>query len=149
MKVILSGIQPTGIPHIGNYFGALKQWSLMSSTNNLNLNFFSIMDLHAITIPRKPLELKQDTFNCACYLLACGIDPIKNSNTHLFIQSHVKQHAELCWIFQTISKMGHLKRMTQFKDKSLNISSDESILIGLLLYPVLMAAEFIVLLKFQ
>ena len=113
MKTILSGIQPTGIPHLGNYLGALREWRNLSKFER---SYFSLMDLHAITIPRSREELNRDTFDGACSLLACGILP--SSNCSLFVQSQVKQHTELCWILICISKVGQLNRMTQFKEKS-------------------------------
>lgn len=139
-KTIFSGIQPTGVPHLGNYFGALKQWSAMSQSPELadSLRMFCLVDLHAITVPRKPEELRRDTFDCACTLLACGVVP--SPKVPIFVQSHVPQHLELFWILQSISKIGSLRRMTQFKEKS--GEQDDSGL-GLLAYPVLMAADIL------
>jgi tryptophanyl-tRNA synthetase len=119
-KVVLSGIQPTGIPHLGNYLGALKEWSKLSQENK-NQNerkYFSLMNLHAITIHRPKDELKRDIFDGACTLLGCGIKP--SENCAIFIQSEVPQHLELMWILLCLSKYGQLQRMTQFKDKSVN-----------------------------
>jgi tryptophanyl-tRNA synthetase len=117
-KIVLSGIQPTGVPHLGNYLGALREWSAISKrTDDDSRNYFSLMDLHATTIPRPAEELRRDLFDGACTLLACGVEPKPGKNS-LFIQSHVKQHLELYWILQCLCKIGQLQRMTQFKDKS-------------------------------
>jgi len=116
-KIVLSGIQPTGIPHLGNYLGALRQWRDMARARDAShQKFFSIMDLHAMTIPRPALEMKRDVFDCACTLLACGIEP--SDSCSITVQSHIKQHLELYWILQCLSKIGQLQRMTQFKDKA-------------------------------
>jgi tryptophanyl-tRNA synthetase len=117
-KVILSGIQPTGIPHLGNYLGALREWSALSKAPEPNTRqFYSLMDLHAMTITRPAEELRKDVFDGACTLLACGIEP-KANKCSLFIQSNVKQHLELFWILQCLTKISELQRMTQFKDKT-------------------------------
>ena len=118
-KVVLSGIQPTGVPHLGNYLGALREWSAISkaASGQNSKNYFSLMDLHAITITRPAEELRRDVFDGACTLLACGILP--DSHCSIFVQSQVKQHLELYWILQCLTKLGQLQRMTQFKDKTL------------------------------
>lgn len=135
-KIALSGIQPSGIIHIGNYLGAIAQWV---ENQDKYQNIFSIVDLHAITIPQDPKELKEATYLTAATYLASGIDPKKSI---IFIQSHVPAHSELGWILTTISKLGELSRMTQFKNKTANNTSDR-IGAGLLTYPALMAADIL------
>jgi tryptophanyl-tRNA synthetase len=137
-KIVLSGIQPTGIPHIGNYLGALREWSAISKDATTR-SYFSLMDLHAITVPKARDELRKDIFDGACTLLACGIKPSEHCS--IFVQSQVPQHLELYWILQSLSSIGQLKRMTQFKDKTLQHKDQ---LTGLLVYPVLMAADILV-----
>lgn len=112
MKRIFSGIQPSGNLHLGNYLGAIKQWVEMQNEYEA---FFCIVDLHAITVPQDPAELRRKTLEIAKIYLASGIDPTKST---LFIQSHVPAHTELGWILNTITKNGDLTKMTQFKDKS-------------------------------
>ncbi|NTW46496.1 MAG: tryptophan--tRNA ligase, partial [Candidatus Moranbacteria bacterium] len=109
---IFSGIQPSGNLHIGNYLGAVKQWVGLQDEYE---SIFCVVDMHAITVPQDPKELRQKTLEIAKTYLAAGIDPAKSS---LFIQSHVPEHAELCWLLNTIAKNGDLTKMTQFKDKS-------------------------------
>lgn len=109
---IFSGIQPSGNLHIGNYLGAIKNWVKLQDEYD---SIFCVVDLHAITVPQDPEKLRQKTIEIAKIYLAAGIDPSKCS---IFIQSHVKEHAELMWILNTIAKIGELERMTQFKDKS-------------------------------
>ncbi|MBU1083380.1 tryptophan--tRNA ligase, partial [Patescibacteria group bacterium] len=111
-KVSFSGIQPSGTLHIGNYLGAITQWV---ESQEKYTNLFCIVDLHAITLPQPPKELKKNVYLTAATYLAAGIDPRKSI---IFIQSQVPAHSELAWILTTISKMGELNRMTQFKDKS-------------------------------
>lgn len=135
-KTILSGIQPTGILHIGNYFGALENWVKLTQEYNC---FYSIVDLHAITTQYKPDELKEMIRETAATVIACGLTP---DNCTLFVQSAVPQHAELCWIFTTLTPIGDLYRMTQFKDKS--DQHKENINTGLLCYPILQAADIAV-----
>lgn len=134
-KVILSGMQPSGALHLGNYLGALKNWVLLQETNRC---FFTIVDLHAITVPYEPKELPKRTTEMAADFLASGIDPEKSV---LFVQSHVPEHAELMWLLNTITPLGELERMTQFKDKS--DQHREALNAGLLNYPVLMAADIL------
>jgi tryptophanyl-tRNA synthetase len=132
---ILTGIQPTNILHIGNYFGALKPAVELQAEDEL---FMMVADLHAITVPKDPKELSHNiAFALAAYL-AAGIDPQK---TVVFQQSAVPAHAELGWIMQTVVRMGELERMTQFKDKSKAKGQDVSV--GLFTYPTLMAADIL------
>lgn len=133
-KRVFSGIQPTGNIHLGNYLGAVKNWVVGQAEKE---NFFCIVDLHSLTIPQDPQELRFQTRSLAAMLLAAGIDPQKST---LFIQSHVPAHAEGCWLLNCITPLGWLQRMTQFKDKS---AKQESVLTGLLDYPVLMAGDII------
>jgi tryptophanyl-tRNA synthetase len=133
-KRVFSGIQPTGNIHIGNYLGAVKNWVAAQDQKE---NFFCIVDLHSLTVPQDPADLCFQTRSLAAVLLASGIDPEKSV---LFIQSHVTAHAEACWLLNCITPLGWLQRMTQFKDKS---AKQESVLTGLLDYPVLMAGDII------
>ncbi|MFA5935584.1 MAG: tryptophan--tRNA ligase [Patescibacteria group bacterium] len=134
-ELLFSGIQPTNNLHIGNYIGALKQWT---EIQNRYRCFFCIVDLHAITVPQDPKKLRENTLNAAATYLAVGIDPKKNS---IFVQSDVQEHAELGWMLQTITKMAELERMTQFKDKSKK--HGEGVGTGLFTYPALMAADIL------
>lgn len=133
MKTLLSGIQPSGELHIGNYLGAIKQWVELQKTHRV---FITIVDLHAITVPQDPEKLHEKTLEVAALLLACGIDPKKSV---LFVQSHVPAHAELMWILNTLTPVGELERMTQFKEKR----EKAGVLSGLLIYPVLQAADIL------
>lgn len=130
-----SGIQPSGDLHLGNYFGAIKQW--VDHQNEYDA-LYCIVDLHAITVPQKPEELKKRTREVAATYLAAGIDPKKAT---IFVQSAVSEHAELGWIFNTIVRMSELERMTQYKDKAFN--RGENVSVGLFDYPVLMAADIL------
>lgn len=132
---ILSGIQPTGELHIGNYLGAVKQWVELQKDHEC---IFPIVDLHALTLTQKPETFSSATFQKAVELLAAGIDPAKST---LFIQSHVKEHSELAWLLNTVTPIGELERMTQYKDKSKK--HKENINAGLFDYPVLMAADIL------
>lgn len=132
MGRLLSGIQPSGELHIGNYLGAIKNWVSLQHEHE---SFFCIVDLHAMTVEYNPLELRQRTQQMAAVLLACGIDPSKSA---LFVQSHIHEHAELAWILQCITPLGDLYRMTQFKDKA---QHQHSVNAALLTYPVLQAAD--------
>lgn len=135
-ETIVSGIRATGKLHIGNYLGALKQFvDLQNAGNNC---YFFIADLHALTTPFEPKELSQNTVEVAAEYLAAGIDPKKST---FFLQSQVLEHAELGWIFNCLTPLGELQRMTQFKDKS--AQHKESISGGLLTYPTLMAADIL------
>jgi tryptophanyl-tRNA synthetase len=131
---VLSGIQPTGSLHIGNYLGALKNWVRMQHEYEC---VFCIVDLHAITVYQEPAELLQKIEQTAAIFLAAGIDPKISS---VVVQSMVPAHAELCWLLTCSTPLGWLERMTQFKDKA---ARQESIGDGLLQYPVLMAADIL------
>ena len=133
-KRVLSGIQPTGDVHLGNYLGAIKGWVDRQADKE---NFFCIVDLHAITQPQNPEELREQTRSLAAILFAAGLDPQKCT---VFIQSHVTAHAEACWILNCVTPVGWLERMTQYKDKATN---QESVSAGLLDYPVLMAGDIL------
>ena len=130
--LVFSGIQPSGELHIGNYLGAVKNWVRLQDQHEC---IFCIVDLHAITQAYEPAELAQRTHDMAVGLLAAGIDPARSV---LFVQSHVVEHTELSWLLTTVSPLGELERQTQFKDKS---QRQESVLAGLLIYPVLQAAD--------
>jgi len=134
-KKVFSGIQPTGNIHIGNYLGAIQHW--VKSQDSYD-NIFCVVDLHAITIPQDPYELKIKTRELAGILLASGIDPNKSA---LFIQSQIKEHCELAWILNCITPMGWMQRMTQFKEKS--EKQKENVSVGLFDYPALMAADIL------
>lgn len=162
--ILFSGIQPTGSVHIGNYLGAISQWVEMQKTHRA---LICIVDLHAITVPQEPPALRENTLRTARILLACGIDPAESV---LFVQSHVPAHSELAWILNTITPLGELERMTQFKEKAgivpllfigdkdstpqeilkkkiasdqMRTSKRQAIYAGLLNYPVLMAADIL------
>jgi tryptophanyl-tRNA synthetase len=132
---VFSGIRPTGELHIGNYLGAVKQWVRLQDENEC---FFGIMDYHAITTPFDPKEMERNIFETLIIYLAAGIDPKKST---IFVQSHIKEHTELAWILGTITPLGDLKRMTQFKEKSKK--HPEYVNAGLLNYPLLMAADIL------
>ncbi|MFT4926412.1 MAG: tryptophanyl-tRNA synthetase [Phenylobacterium sp.] len=133
--VVLSGIQPSGGLTIGNYMGALKQWVAMQETHEC---FYTLVDLHAITVRQDPQKLHNASLSSLALLLACGVDPKQHPT---FMQSHVPQHAQLGWLLNCYAQMGELNRMTQFKDKSQkNVSN---INVGLFSYPVLMAADIL------
>ncbi len=134
-KILFSGIQPTGTPHIGNYLGALKNWILLQQTYK---GIYCLVDLHAITIERDPEQLLLDTINSIKDLLALGIDPKKST---IFVQSHIPEHLELAWILNTITPVAELERMTQYKDKAKE--NKNNINAGLLTYPILMAADIL------
>jgi tryptophanyl-tRNA synthetase len=131
---IFSGIQPSGELHIGNYLGAVKNWVALQRQYE---SFFCIVDYHAITVQYAPEDLRRRTRDMAISLIASGVDP---SICTLFKQSAVPEHTELAWIFNTVTPLGELERQTQFKDKS---SRQESILAGILNYPVLQAADIL------
>ena len=135
MKKVFSGIRPTGNIHIGNYLGAISQWIQLQEENDC---IFSIVDWHAITTPYNESTLQDTILETASIYLACGIDPKK---CILFIQSDVKQHAELTWLLGSITPLGELQRMTQFKDKSKK--HKEYVNAGLLNYPILMASDIL------
>ena len=137
MKKVFSGIQPSGIIHLGNYLGAIKQWVALQ--DEVDQAIFCIVDLHAITVPQDPKELRENILSVAALYLACGIDPTKSI---IFVQSDRPEHSELGWILNNVTKMGELSRMTQFKDKSQKEGSESSS-VGLFDYPVLMAADIL------
>ena len=134
---LLSGMQPSaGSLHLGNYLGALVNWAGMQDDYNA---FYCIVDLHAITVPQDPAELRANTRRTAAQYLAAGIDHTKSA---LFVQSHVPAHAQLAWVLQCITGMGEAGRMTQFKDKSQKTGVD-SASVGLYTYPILQAADIL------
>lgn len=134
-KRVFSGIQPTGALHLGNYVGALKNWARLQNEVE---SFFAIVDYHAITIPYEAREMPERVFDAALDVLACGIDP---GRCTFFVQSRVPEHTELCWIFNSLTTVGALERMTQFKEKSEQFR--ENINAGLFDYPVLQAADIL------
>ncbi|MBX8993553.1 MULTISPECIES: tryptophan--tRNA ligase [Staphylococcus] len=136
METLFSGIQPSGIPTIGNYIGALKQFRDVQDDYDC---YFCIVDQHAITVPQDRLKLRKQTRQLAAIYLASGIDPEKST---LFIQSEVPAHVQASWMLTTISSIGELERMTQFKDKAQK--QTEGIPAGLLTYPPLMAADIVI-----
>jgi tryptophanyl-tRNA synthetase len=135
-KRVLSGVQPSGRLHIGNYLGALAQWTKLQDTYE---NYFCVVDLHALTVPEavKAPQLREKTLEVAALYVASGIDPAKST---IFVQSEVAAHAELQWILTCAAPLGWLYRMTQFKAKS---EATESVGAGLLMYPSLMAADIL------
>ncbi|MEM1323438.1 MAG: tryptophan--tRNA ligase [Bacteroidota bacterium] len=138
-KQVLSCIQPTGSMHFGNYFGAVKNWVDLQAQYDC---IYGVVDYHAMTMPYNPKKLRENTWELLFNLIACGIEP-----KHLFIQSLVPEHTELCWIFNCFCSYGQLSRMTQFKDKSSDTkdkTGDQFISAGLLDYPVLQAADILV-----
>tara|TARA_B100000780_G_scaffold81295_1_gene55463 strand:+ start:1962 stop:2969 length:1008 start_codon:yes stop_codon:yes gene_type:complete len=134
-KTVLSGVQPTGDLHLGNYLGAIKNFAMMQNENDC---LFCVVDLHAITIFQDPKELRNNTYEVTAAYLASGIDPLKSI---IFNQSQVTGHAELAWILNCICRMGWLNRMTQFKEKS--GKNSENVSSGLFTYPTLMAADIL------
>ncbi|GAA0136539.1 tryptophan--tRNA ligase [Paenibacillus sp. YSY-4.3] len=135
MKKVLSGIQPSGKLTLGNYIGALRNFVKLQHEHLCN---FMVVDLHAITVPQDPAALREQSEQVAALFVAAGIDP---SKANVYMQSHVLQHAQLGWILTTLTAMGELERMTQFKDKS---EGKESVGAGLFVYPSLMAADILV-----
>ena len=135
MARVLSGIQPTGDIHLGNYLGAVRQWVEDQHTQDA---YFCVVDLHALTIPRDPAELRAKTLETTLLLVAAGLDP---EVCTLFVQSHVHEHPELSWILESVASMGELERMTQFKDKAKD--GRESARVALFTYPVLQAADIL------
>ncbi|MGG7465700.1 MULTISPECIES: tryptophan--tRNA ligase [unclassified Plantibacter] len=134
---LYSGMQPSAESlHLGNYVGAILQWKQMQQEHDA---FFSVVDLHAITVPQDPAELREKTRRTAAQYIAAGIDP---SASTLYVQSHVPAHAQLAWILNTITGFGEASRMTQFKDKSAKHGRDAAS-VGLFAYPVLMAADIL------
>ena len=135
MSRIFSGIQPSGELHIGNYLGAVQNWARLQEGRDTT--FFCVVDLHALTGNYEPADLRRRRHEMAVSLLAAGLDPERCT---LFFQSAVPQHAELAWIFNTVTPLGELERQTQYKDKS---GRQESVITGLLTYPVLQAADIL------
>lgn len=148
---ILSGVQPTGSLHLGNYLGAIRQWvnfqneecePIIDEEKGVKIvteNYFCVVDLHAITMPHDPTELEESTLASAALYLAAGIDPSKSK---VFIQSHVPAHSELSWLLNCATPMNWLERMIQYKDKSQKAGAD-SVGVGLFTYPILMAADIL------
>lgn len=134
MKTVFSGIQPSGKLTIGNYIGAMKNFVELQNDHSCN---FVVVDLHAITVPQDPEALREASESVATLYIAAGIDP---SKANVYMQSHVPQHAELGWLLTTLTSMGELERMTQFKDKS---AGKDSVGTGLFVYPSLMAADIL------
>ncbi len=134
-KKLVSGIQSTGNLHLGNYLGAIKNW--LNLQNSYDCRFF-IADLHSITMPKSPVDLRESIYDTLAMYLACGIDP---SRAVIFSQATVKEHTELAWLFSCVTPMGWLYRMTQFKEKAPGEREDANL--GLLAYPVLMAADIL------
>ncbi len=134
-KVVLSAIQPTGTPTLGNYLGALKNWKNMADDYEC---YYAVADLHSITVRPEPAQLRRKTLEMYAFLLAIGLDPEKNT---VFVQSHVNAHAQLGWILNCYTQFGEAARMTQFKDKS--EKHPENVNVGLFAYPMLMAADIL------
>ncbi|MDD4833088.1 MAG: tryptophan--tRNA ligase [Clostridia bacterium] len=134
-KTIFSGVQPSGTPSIGNYLGAIKNMSAMQDGYR---SIYCIVDMHAISVRQEPAELREKTMKLLALYLACGIDPAKSV---IFVQSHVSAHAELAWVLNTLTYVGELNRMTQYKDKIAKHS--DNINAGLLNYPILMASDIL------
>ena len=134
-KIMLSGIQPSGDLHLGNYLGAIKNWAARAEEFEC---YYFMADMHTITVRQNPADLRRRTLEQLAQYIACGLDPEKNT---LFIQSHVPQHAELGWVLNCYTMFGELSRMTQFKDKS--AKNADNINAGLFTYPALMAADIL------
>jgi tryptophanyl-tRNA synthetase len=134
MTRVLSGIQPTGEIHLGNYVGALRQWAVDQHEHDA---FFCVVDLHALTVEQDPAELRAKTADVAAGLMASGLDP---DVCTLFVQSHVPQHTQLSWLLECVASYGELSRMTQFKDKTAKGGAGAA-RVGLFTYPVLQAAD--------
>lgn len=135
-KVVFSGIQPSGEIHIGNYLGAIKNWVELQNNPDYNCIFF-IVDLHAMTVPYDAKKFQETIYNAVLDNLSAGLDPAKCT---LFVQSHIKEHTELAWILSTITPLGELERMTQFKEKA---KEQKEVNVGLLAYPILQAADIL------
>ena len=132
---VLSGVQPSGALHLGNWLGAIRNWVALQESHE---PFFCVVDLHAITVPHDPAELAESTLRTAALYLACGIDPQRST---VFVQSQVAAHAELTWLLNCLTPLNWLERMIQFKEKA--IKQGDSVSVGLLDYPVLMAADIL------
>ncbi|HZD02184.1 MAG TPA: tryptophan--tRNA ligase [Actinomycetes bacterium] len=137
MARILSGVQPTGNTHLGNYVGAFRQWVKQQHEFDA---YYCVVDLHAITLPYEPAELRSRTLETAAILLACGLDP---DVCTLFVQSHVPQHTELSWLLNHLVTVGELRRMTQFKAKAAQ-GGEGALPVGYFNYPVLQAADILI-----
>ena len=135
MARVFSGVKPTGDVHLGNYIGAFRHFVTDQDEHDC---IFCIVDLHAITVPQDPEELRKASLALACIYLAVGVDPARST---LFVQSHVHEHAELAWVLGSVTMYGELRRMTQFKDKM--AKAEASVTHGLFSYPVLMAADIL------
>ncbi len=139
MKTILSGIQPTGDLHLGNYFGAVQNWVALQEQYRC---YYCVVDYHSMTMPYKASDLRENTWKMVFQLLACGVKP-----ESLFIQSLVPEHTELCWILSCVTSYGELSKMTQFKDKRDQLEEKDNqafISTGLFFYPVLQAADILI-----
>ena len=132
---VLSGVQPTGALHLGNWLGAIRNWVDLQDSHD---TFVCVVDLHAITVPHDPAKLAQDTLTTAALYLACGMDPQRCS---IFIQSQVAAHSELGWLLNCVTPLNWLERMIQFKEKA--VKHGDNVSVGLLDYPVLMAADIL------
>ena len=132
---VLSGVQPTGALHLGNWLGAIRNWVELQESHD---TFVCVVDLHAITVPHDPSRLAEDTRSTAALYLACGIDPKRCS---VFVQSQVAAHSELCWLLNCVTPLNWLERMIQFKEKA--VKQGDNVSVGLLDYPVLMAADIL------
>jgi tryptophanyl-tRNA synthetase len=132
---VLSGVQPTGSLHLGNWLGAIRNWVALQDSHD---TFFCVVDLHAITVPHDPARLAEDTLSTAALYLACGIDPARST---VFVQSQVSAHSELAWLLNCVTPLNWLERMIQFKEKA--IKQGDNVSVGLLDYPVLMAADIL------
>ncbi|MEU7896802.1 tryptophan--tRNA ligase [Nonomuraea sp. NPDC049152] len=134
---VLSGIQPTADSfHLGNYLGAVRQWVTLQDTHDA---FYCVVDLHAITVPTEPADLRRRTRVAAAQLFAAGLDPERST---VFVQSHVREHSELAWVLICLTGMGEAARMTQFKDKSAKFG-ESAASVGLFTYPILQAADIL------
>ena len=132
---VLSGVQPTGALHLGNWLGAIRNWVELQNDHD---TFFCVVDLHAITVPHDPDRLAQDTLSTAALYLACGLDRERSA---VFVQSQVAAHSELCWLLNCVTPLNWLERMIQFKEKA--VKQGDNVSVGLLDYPVLMAADIL------
>ena len=132
---VLSGVQPTGALHLGNWLGAIRNWVDLQETHD---TFVCVVDLHAITVPHDPSRLAEDTRSTAALYLACGMDP---KHCSVFVQSQVAAHSDLCWLLNCVTPLNWLERMIQFKEKA--VKQGDNVSVGLLDYPVLMAADIL------
>ncbi|QEY31424.1 tryptophan--tRNA ligase [Synechococcus sp. RSCCF101] len=132
---VLSGVQPTGALHLGNWLGAIRNWVDLQHSHD---TYVCVVDLHAITVPHDPARLAADTRSTAGLYLACGMDP---DLCTVFVQSHVRAHSELCWLLNCITPLNWLERMIQFREKA--VKQGDNVSVGLLDYPVLMAADIL------